>query len=667
MPRISSQTAEGLEAKELTTSAFRLGRHKEGLIDLSPCQNDIHNILLFRAREAARRQEQEDRMPTETDQAAAEIAVLLQEGENLNDFTPQQIGQIYFILRETQTSKEYFDWVVEGIRHPKERDRLIKKEKEFLRRTITDFERRLVGRDYGGGEDAVRRVFYRAWYGRERPAARELLVLENLIKKHNGNIEKAAADFAGKEIVRVLEQKGEEIASERIKVAKESIDPTEKKFGRAAERIPQLVEEGMKKRREIAGWTTAEELRRFIGRDITEADLSDQEIILLIIENNPDLLSRTRYRSLEGLKKGLVGKDDQELKRIANRIIKGLVNEHSFNTIVDTAVYIIDQKLPEAEIVEAAPVVKPELTVEAGKQVGEGEIALMIAEGLSNQEMKAKGVDPEAIKNVRRKYFYKDAAGQYKLKKVEDQAAVDQEKKDRLTEIQQRHQAEMEDQIDELTETTAIEDWKKLQRGQLVESYEEEVWRIYTNYFKGLKGIPQYNNENTGVPRILADDDLREKIQQFWIDEKTREYRSDPSWRRKGETKERAWQSLITKKPEIGEEYDYMVTKITAQELSQLGPETIAVLKGRGELSQSSYRQVEPILRTAMPDIIDQNGNLKSKEEIAKELAKKRIKAIFWALLVTLGIIDLEGAIASLYGEGKTTEADEVTKLLTGT
>lgn len=664
MPRIPSQTAGALETKELATPAFRVGRHKERAIDLSPCQKKVEGILSFRGKTAARLQEAEGRVPSELDQGAAEVAKLLKEGKNLNDFSPQQIAQTYFILRETQGSKAYKDWVVEGLPAGKHKKRVWERESKLLEQTIGDFERRLVGRRYGKTIESI----IRAITG--KPSAREILLLEGLINNHRKKgvrseeqaIERATADYSAQEIVKVLGQRGEEIGQERIDAARESTNPTDKKFAQAAERIPELAEIGMKKRREIAAWTKADELRKFIGRDIVEADLPDEELILRLMENNPDLLRVMGYKNYQNLKKALSQKKPADLKQLADETTRALVSEHSFNTAVDTAIYIIDRKLPEVEEVEErVTAAKPELTAEAARRVGEPEIVLMISEGLSDQEMIDKGVDSEIIKAVGQKYFYKDAAGQYKLKQPQTGNLVETEKEDKLKDIQLRYQTELNRETDGLAEEKAKSDLLGLERSG---DYETEMMAVASKIFIDKKTKkPRFKNL-----QALETYGKLDMCRSQWVRNKRLEYMRNENWRKEPSTIEKAWQSSVVKKPVIEEEYNYMVTKITAGELAQLGPESLALLWARGDLDSGSYASVETALgRDNRSEIIDDQGRLKPKKEISQELAKKRIKTIFWALLILLNIVDLESAMASLQSEGKTTEADEVANLLTGT
>ncbi len=682
MPKISPATVGALESKELTTAAFRIGRHEERRIDFFPCQEKVKSILSFRARTAVKLQESGLKMPTELDQATAEISKLLREGKNLNDLSPQQIAQAYFSIREIDDNKqhEYWTWVVESY-SGKKRNRVLQKERKVLKRTLGDFERRLVGRDYGKTMES----FLCNLKG--EVLTRDILILQRLIGSEEATgkeIEKARADFCGQEIIRILEQSGEEISEDRIDVAKKSANPSERKFATAAERIPELSEKGMKKRREIAAWTRTDELRQFISREITETELSNHELILFTVQNNPDLLPVTKFQTYEALKKGLSRKTPDQLKRMADGLTACLVQEHSFNSVVDTAIHIIDSKLPEiepeVEPVETAPIPKLELTAEAVGKAGEPEIALLIAEGKTEQEIISMGLDLDKIKAVRRKYFSKDAAGQYRLKEADEDGNVQQEKTKKELQIKQRYQAEMENSIDEVAKTTAIEDWLKLQRGQLDKpaelKYEDEVWRIAkmllskTNA-RGQKIPLEDKDRLQRFPSILTSSGGElSKIQKYWLDEQTRKYMSnqvEAGWREKEETGKAAWQQLITKKPEIAEEYDYMVTKITASELAQLKPETIVLLKGRGKISSSSYDKVtEEIGLDHMPELLDlDTGRLKPKQKIAQELAKKEgIPLSTWAFLIVLGLMGLSEATTSLINEKRQEDANQLQGLL---
>jgi len=145
MPKISSQTVSGLEQKEeLSTGFFRLGRHEKKPIDLSSCDTDVQNIISFRARQAIKKQEQDGRTPTEMDQAAAEITLSLQEGKSLNELSPQQIGQIYFILRDSERNEDYLHWVTEG-ENQKNRMKAKRKEKREIGKIIKKLEKKLTG------------------------------------------------------------------------------------------------------------------------------------------------------------------------------------------------------------------------------------------------------------------------------------------------------------------------------------------------------------------------------------------------------------------------------------------------------------------------------------------------------------------------------------------
>lgn len=687
MPRIPSQTAGALETKELATPAFRVGRHKERTIDLSPCQKKVEDILSFRGKTAARLQEAEGRVPSELDQGAAEVAKLLKEGKNLNDFSPQQIAQTYFILRETQGdretqgSKAYKDWVVKGLPAGKHKERVWERESKLLEQTIGDFERRLVGRRYGKTIESI----IRAITG--KPSAREILLLEGLINNHRKKgvseeqaIERATADYSAQEIVKVLGQRGEEISQERIDAARESTNPTDKKFAQAAERIPELAEIGMKKRREIAAWTKADELRKFIGRDIVEADLPDEELILRLMENSPDLL---KYKNYQNLKKALSQKKPAELKQLADETTRALVSKHSFNTAVDTAIYIIDRKLPEVEEVEErVTAAKQELTAEAAKRVGEPEIVLMISEELSEEEMINKGIRAKDIKKAKSEYFYQDSTtGEWSIKQAEDdEAQVKQHREQKLRDIiPLLDKEEIEKQIDEFLRKQAERDLQDLQRGKSLTEISEKVYQSYEQeaLTKANELIEAYNNQKKpreSIPSVSTLEEVRQsKIQgllsnteKAWIDERAVLLIGDNGSREKAELD--AVREVLKRRPDIEDRHEASVELIETKELAKLGPEALAILRGRKKIEVADYRKVEAVLgAAAIPDVVDSEGNLKSKEEVAGALAKKRIKTTFWALLILLNIVDLESAMASLQSEGKTTEADEVANLLTGT
>ena len=178
MPKISPITAGGLETKEVTTSDFALGRQKkEKIVAFSEKETkQVRDIFSFRARYAIREQELGGKIPSEMDQATAEVAKLLQTGKGLEELSREQMALAYYALRETGESDEYLDKAVEGLKGEKLRDER-KKEQKLLKKTTADFERRLVGRNYGEARNVLAKLIHKANPFERDPRAttRELL------------------------------------------------------------------------------------------------------------------------------------------------------------------------------------------------------------------------------------------------------------------------------------------------------------------------------------------------------------------------------------------------------------------------------------------------------------------------------------------------------------
>lgn len=690
MPQIGQATAEAVQKSPegLTTSQFRFGLGQEVPVDLTPCQDRVNRILKFKAENAVRKQKDYEagsakgKPPTEMDQTAAQLWAALKEGKSLNDLSPAEVAQAYFILREIDQkgqSGDFFQDAAKDIKDPKEKQRVKDVESEELKKTIEDFERKLVGRNYPGYQEQLRNFGHWAWQlGSKRPGAREILILDELIKDNGGNVEKAAAIFASEQIEAVLRERGEGVKEavgiDKVDAAKNSTDQSHRRIAGAIERSTDLTEKALKKRKEVNRWTTADEYRKFIGSQLTETDLTDAEIILVIANSNPDTGVKISGRTIKGnasLDKWLKSpppKTTAQIKTAADQMVVALRTRHSLNSVTDTAFDILGQlgdKLPETA---AVPTKKIELTAEVGRTAKDADFVLALASGMSEADLDKKGFDKTKREAIRRKYFNRDAAGNYVLKQVDSDGNVDADQQAQKAAVRGRHNTDVEKEIDKLAGENAKVDLTSLQRGTLGGlNQEPEMVRIAT-----AMGLTIKIGRVTRTPNSLAEINTIGKmsaVQSEWVKDRVRSTYSGGVWRGAAATVDEATTRYINTNDAVGAEYHYAVTKIKAKDIADLGPETAAVLKTKNKL-QDPGNLVNAALPTPadMTNLIDGYGTptakLKDSPTLAQAMVQRKVPLSMLALLISFGSMTSQSVFAELTAAGRDKDEGDLRRML---
>lgn len=679
MPKISGDTTASIEQKDgVMTSDFTLGRQdKVKPVVFSQKQTEqIMSVLGFRAAAAIRLQEQEDKIPSEMDQAAAEIFKLIKENGSLEGLNKQQLAIAYFSLREIgETSNhEYYKWAIEGKRkkrflglglksETKSKAEYKKEEIELIQNTVADLERSLTGAPL------------RRW--RKQTSAeqeRQRLILNHIYEKHKTGdtykgtaIELAAADFARLEIQKILGKRGE-LDQNRIAAAEQSTNFAERIFGRTAQKIPELIEKAGKDRREIRAWTGADNIRRFLGAGITSAELTDMEIITAIAKNNPDIESPTNLTAISNF-------TEQGKKTKVDYLIKTLVQKHSFNTVIDTAISIIDQKLP-AETEPAVQAPETKLGRETAAKFGADEIALLLAEGKTEAELLGMGVNADLIKQTKRRFCYQNEQGLLLIKEAEDdENAITQEKTQLLGEYESRIEPEkIAGKTDELLEKQAEAELQSLGRGaeitpvnnETYEPYEAELVKTANNLINAVN-----NARNTNIPNVSSLTDIEHSqyhqlmafAKKEWITKRALLLKQNYTSR--NSVKLVAVEAIIQETPDLTDQYYGSLSNIKTSELRQLKPETLAILKSKGKISAESWDKLTTA-GLAQPNIMQDGGQLKPPEQIAQALTQKstaEFPLTSWASLIFLGIISLNQAVSALSAANKAADSQQLEQI----
>lgn len=700
---IPQATAASIEQRDSPmTSHFRFGLHKEKEIDLTPLQKPAGRVLKFKAESAVRKQKWEEeglkdgKPPSELDQAAAEIWKKLQENDgDLSVLSVGEIGQVYFIFRDIDKQGvrgEYFQDAVRNIRDVKEKRKIWNREKTQTKIILTNLEERLVGRPY-----------WKEVLGWKTPEARNLLVLEDLIKKHGGNIEKAAASFATDQIEAVLGERVEEVkermGADKIEAAKKSSRPEHRRIAQAIEGSSDLAAKGVKKRKEIAKWTEAEEFRKFVNPQLTKTELSDAEIVLSSLDNNPDLLeamskapgirrlvssmgvSRIADLPKTDLKEWLAQQTDAtKIEQLADGVVTLLVRKHSFNSVVDTAYSTLErlgERLP-AEEVRIKP--RVELSTEAGRNAREGDIVLAIARGIPEQEMRNKGFDSQAIERIRKKYFYKDAAGQYQLKKMEDDGAVDTEKETKKKALYQtKYKKEVDSEItkyaQELVGRELVDFEAGTQPAGITDSFEDSMKQAAVALNLRESQVIRGGNPDTpwtpaSIGEIQSSGKLAD-VQREWIRQRVASQYSS-AWRSRDITIVEGFDRFIAK-PEndkAAKDYHESVEMIKVGDMAGVGAETFAVLEVDNKLVGSKIDEVKTAVGdTDVEKLIDRTDpaaiKLQKGEDLAAALAQRPgVPFTSWAMMIRLGFMNVDQAVEALLSTDRGQEEEDLKKML---
>jgi hypothetical protein len=713
MPQISPQTAEAVQQSEgLNTAQFREGMGWPAkTVNLDACQDKVNRVLEFKARKAVQRQKEFEagmaggKPPSEMDQAAAQLWAALKEGKSLNELPASQVAQVYFILRDIQAggkSGEFYQEATKDIKDPGVRQSMRVKEFYKTEDLIGDFERRLVGREYGKRTDAFKAWFHRnSWlyryHGGERQSpAREILVLNDLIAKNKGNVEKAAAVYASDQMEAVLQERGEgvlgEVGKDKVDAAKQSGKPGQQHIAGAIEGAAGLTGKVLKERRNIRNWDKAEQYRKFIGGQLTEADLTDYDIALAIGEANPDLWKKgfklaagtskkcKTFEEFEGWLKTLA--TDADRKDAADSLVKALVEKHSIDSIGDTAFDILvklGDQLPE---VGAKPATKVELAPHAGDNAQDGDIMLALSKGLTDRELVAKGFDAAKIKNVRRKYFYKDTAtGTYKLREVvaDNNADLVKEEKARKRAIRAdaRYSAAVDAQINNVIQKRANNDFTLLE-GAALPNPAGGMFDLETE-LKGITALMRYSPKRLPKGFRWPPNNLSEirsfgvydELKNEWVEKRKGTY-NNPSWRGSVDAIFPAVDLLIASDEGVNDFYNEGITKVRVTEAAALGTQAAAILKAEGKDGGNLLDAALGAAKAGERDSLIENPGtpgqkLKGSEQLASSLAKlDGVSLGFWALLISLGLIQPVNAFESLIGQGKNQEEVDLRAMLSG-
>jgi hypothetical protein len=671
MPKISTATAGALEAKEAVTTAFTVGRQiKKKPILFSPKQTEqVRDIFSFRTRYAIREQELEGKIPSEMDQTTAEVAKLLSESKDLGELSSQQMALTYFSLREVIDDPQHKYWTkaVEGLKGRK-RQRELRREKKLVRRTIYDFERRLIGRNYGRTGEYFAGCFHRLKvnFGLDkepRARARELLLLNQLIEKHGGNAEKAAADFSGSEIARIL-SKREKPSQERIETAKESTNPIDKKWAVAAERIPQLVEQGAKKRKEIGAWRTAKDFRQFINPQLTEQDFTSIEMIMSVLKNNQDLanrylvsFSKTSLKELEEYFSTLNATNPVATTNLASKIVGDLVSQHSFNSVVDTVIGIIDSKLPALEALqpEAVKTEGVKLTPELTRQAGTKEICLEILLGEKiPEELISDGFPENKVRETIQIYLNKQADGSYTFKEVGNDIEIQEAERAAQKQVETTRSNEIKIAQTELAqgELEIIKDTDSSQHLQRLTTAKSE-----------LEGILNIKINNLYAPEVIT------QAAKKLVEEKPDYY------------KQQAIGVLRKTNPDFAQEYNAKLQEkyISEGDMIALGAETLTPLYEKGFLTDSQLAKLKDgspqaqLLATEIEKLrvggpepmleVEAGKTTIKPEELAKK-KKDKVPLSQWAIFILLGLMGLNEAVNALKAVAREDDARQLPSLL---
>lgn len=715
MVKRTQATAQALtETKEgegLFTSDFMVGAPREKKeVKLGAEQPEVMKALELRKRVTSEKPPEE---LSELDRYAEEIFVELDSGKSIDELSRGHKSQLYLVLRElveikNPTTKGYFEEIKRAHKTNRAKDSAEHYEKLRIQRTIDRIEMALTGRKIsirlphwlGAGDisfEPKETIKYRLAYDLfgKRPKPRELLTAAHKTQEYLDKgltkeqaFRKAAADIAGAEIAQVLGRRAEEIEPERIETAEQSSNPADKKWARVAEKLPELIQQGVLKRKEIAGWDNGDDLRKFLG--VSERELSNIEIIISLVRNNPDirfinragglayapvvLRNRIANRDWEGVERYL---NDQRLsprrrsqrqKRAVNRLIRGLTRDYSVDTVLDTCVDIVDSKLPAAEI-EKVP--KPDLAPETIQKVGEGELAVLIADGLEEQELMNKGFTREQIDNIKGKFFYKDAAGQSQLREgVAARNEYDDKRNEALRDLVAKYPDKVDPLYQRIAEDKARKDHEDKIRGE--PRHVQRLLGMVNNNVQARYGRnPNYRDLRTA--RAGAYSEFVKEAENQLIDELKEENLRNDVWKESDEVKARVGEELIKTNPEIAEEFNSSFQYMLAKDLAGIGPENVAILKGRGILAGTSLTNVENALRAAglrLPDVIDATRptpEFKEEKEIVTEMLRlpNRRKALLsLAIMIFLGITSFEGTLTNLYQEGESETADELESLV---
>jgi len=701
--------AEGKEQEGKLAADFTVGIEKSPKkVDLRREEKDVMASLGLLTEVTADKDE-----ITEEERRIEEIFVKLDKGEvSINDLSRGEKTQLYLTLRaltdrqiDNDTKKEYFRRIGRKHRSPEAQEKAVYHEKIRILRTVSRIERDLTGREatfrlpdwLGVKGDLEITPLQDLAYGfkydmsTRRPTPRDLLKVEHKIRDYQAEglsreaaYRRAAADFASQEIEAVLNERSEEIDQTKITAAEQSFP--HKKWGKLAERLPDLVQKGVLERRKIAAWGNAEDLRKFLG--VEERDLSDKEIIRMLTENNPNLnfitedgrvapntprvlLNRIRNRDWDGVERYLNRRNvPQRHKTYANQLVRGLVREHSVDTVMDALIDIIDRKLPEGGV-EAAP------KLEAGKELVEnsnsGNLAVLISEGMADSELRQQGFKKEQIDKVKEKYFYQDETGQYKLKEAVEDDEFEDKEKEQLAEFAVSHPQEAGPVYDRIALEQAGEDFDN--RIEADDAFKQEVLDavnnvcrpFYRNFreFNNLEQVEQHSQEQ--VRQVL------ENVRNSKIRELAQEKLNDPGWQEDDQLRQEVGKALVEENPQLAKEFNSSFKYIKAAEVVELGPENIAILKQNGSLAGESLTKAEEAVQAAgqeLPDILDETGpraEFKEDEEVIDQLLEqqdRRRSLLSIAWMVFLGILSMENTLMHLYQQGETEAAADLETLI---
>ncbi|GAF86091.1 unnamed protein product, partial [marine sediment metagenome] len=175
------------------------------------------------------------------------------------------------------------------------------------------------------------------------------------------------------------------------------------------------------------------------------------DLTMYILENSTLLketyLSHYGVSNLEELRQRISSLNEQAQKQTADKTIQNLVKKHSFNTVVDTAIHIIDSKLPEAEGTEVETIEPSEakLTPELARRTGEREICLeILLQDKTPEDLILEGFPGEKVRETVQIYLSKQADGSYALKDVGNAAEIQQAEQTARQYVEQNRLQEIE-------------------------------------------------------------------------------------------------------------------------------------------------------------------------------------------------------------------------------